>query len=92
VRGWLRRLRARAEDLITLGMQLSYRFDASGGRLEPVGGWASPLHAALDVLAAATVAFQRHHAGAPKDRWQALCAVTSGLLLTNTSRPYPPVW
>lgn len=92
VRGWLRRLRARAGDLITLGMQLAYRFDASVGRLEPVGGWTSPLHAALDVLAAATAAFQRRHASAPEDRWQALCAATSGLLLANTSRPYPPVW
>jgi hypothetical protein len=44
------------------------------------------------VLAAATAAFQRHDAGAPEDRWQALRAATSGLLLANTSRPYPPVW
>lgn len=92
VRGWLRRLRARAQDLIALGTQLAYRFDGSLGRLEPVGGWPSPVHGALDVLAAATAAFQRHQIGAPEDRWQALCAVTSGLLLANTSRPYPRVW
>ena len=50
------------------------------------------MHGALGVLGVATAAFQRHHVGAPADRWQALCAVTSGLLLSNTSRPYPAVW
>lgn len=92
VRGWLRRLRTRAHELIALGTQLAYRFDASLGRLEPVGGWRCQLHAALGVLAAAAAAFQRRHVGVPADRWQALCAVTSGLLLANTNRPYPPVW
>lgn len=92
VRGWLRRLRARAGDLIAHATQLAYRFDATVGRLEPVGGWATPTHAALGVLAVATAAFQRRQPGAPADRWQAVCAVTSGLLLANTTRPYPPVW
>jgi hypothetical protein len=92
VRGWLRRLRARARDLAALGTRLAHLFDASAGRLEPVGGWRCAVHAAMGLLAAAAAAFQRRRTGAPRDRWQALCAVTSGLLLANTTRPYPTVW
>ncbi|MEX2621539.1 MAG: DUF6431 domain-containing protein [Egibacteraceae bacterium] len=91
VRGWLRRFRARACALAALGTRLAYRLDASLGRLEPAGGWPSPVHAALGELAIATAAYQRHHLDAPTDRWQALCTLTRGLLLANTSRPCPPV-
>jgi hypothetical protein len=92
VRGWLRRFRARAQDLTSLGTQLTYLLHASLGRLEPAGGWAPALHAALGVLGVAATAFQRRWEGAPADRWEALSAVTSGLLLADTTRPYPPVW
>lgn len=92
MRGWLRRLCARAGDLIAHATHLAYGLDASLGRLEPAGGWPSPTHAALGVLAVATAAFQRRQPGVPADRWQALCAVTAGLLLANTTRSYPPVW
>lgn len=92
VRGWLRRLRDRAPGLAAYGTQLAYRFDPSLGRLEPVGGWTSPEHAAMAILGIATAAFKRIFPEFPEDCWEALCAVTSGLLLANTSRPYPPVW
>jgi hypothetical protein len=75
-----------------LGTQLALLLDASLGRLEPAGGWRSPLHAALGALGVAAAAFQRRWVGAPADRWEALSAVTSGLLLANATRPYPPVW
>lgn len=91
VRGWLRRLRARADDLAVYCTQLAYRFDAGLGRLEPPAGWSSPLHAAVGLLAAAAAALQRCFAAPLADRWQAASAVTSGLLLANTSRPYPRV-
>jgi hypothetical protein len=89
VRGWLRRLRARADLLVAWCTATAYRLDASLGRLEPARGWRSALHAAVGLIGVAAAAFVRHLA-VPLSPWQAVCAVTSGLLLANTNRPFTP--
>lgn len=89
-RGWLRRLRARADVLGCYFTQVAYRLDANLGRLDPPGGWRSPVDAAVGLLAAATVAYERRLGPTGQTPWQLASAVSSGLLLANTSRPFPP--
>lgn len=89
VRGWLRRLRARAEALAGYFTQLAYRLDARLGRLDPPHGWRTRTHAAVGLLAAATAAYERRFGPTGQRPWQLVSAVSSGLLLANTSRPFP---
>lgn len=91
VRGWLRRLRVRAHELIAYSTRLVYRFDASASRLDPPAGWASPTHAAVGLLGTAAAAYTRLLGPSELAGWELVCALTGGLLLANTSRPYPPV-
>lgn len=92
VRGWLRRLRGRADELAAYCTRAVYRFDASAWRLDPPAGWATPTQAAVGLLGAAAAAFQRSAGTSKLEPWECACAVTGGLLLANTTRPYPPLW
>lgn len=91
VRGWIRRLRGRQDAVAVQFTGLAYGLDGSLSRLEPLGGWRSGLDAAMGAVGAAAVAFRRHLDARLDDRWQAMSAVTSGLLLANTSCPFPSV-
>lgn len=92
VRGWLRRLGARADALGGYFTQVAYGLDASLGCLDPPGGWRSPIDAAVGLLAAATAAYERRFGPTGQTPWQLASAVSSGLLLANTSRPFPATW
>jgi hypothetical protein len=68
---------------------VAYRLDASLGRLDPPGGWRSPTDRAVGLLAAATAAYERRFGPTRQRPWQLTSAVSSGLLLANTSRLFP---
>ncbi|MGI9018934.1 MAG: hypothetical protein ACR2HR_17835 [Euzebya sp.] len=67
---------------------LAYRLDGNLSRLDPPDGWRSPVHAAIGLLGVAAAGLARQIGGVDEP-WQAACAVTAGLLLANTDRPFP---
>ena len=45
----------------------------------------------MGLLGAAAAAYQRSAGTSDLEPWECACAVTGGLLLANTTRPYPPL-
>lgn len=90
VRGWLRRFAARAAITGTHALSCADRLDHRSIWLDLTGrGTASGARAALIALSHAVAAVERTFERRAVCRWQVVSALCSGLLLANTSRPYP---
>ena len=76
VRGWLRRVNRRAEQLRTLFTGLLHALDSSAGSLLPTGSGVSDALAAVGAAAAAAVRLF-----GPRCPWQFAAAASGGLLL-----------
>ncbi len=81
VRRWLRRLDARAESLRTAATWWIHALDASAGPIEPAG---SPLADALEAVGLAAGGAARHLG--PRPAWEAVVALTGGLLACPAPR------
>lgn len=84
VRGWLRRLGDRAEQLRVLFTGLLHALDSSAGSLLPTGSGVSDALAAVGAAAAAAVRLF-----GPRCPWQFTAAASGGLLLApgRAARP-----
>ncbi|TVR21366.1 MAG: hypothetical protein EA387_10375 [Nitriliruptor sp.] len=87
VRGWLRAFAARAAQTLRHATRWLVRLDVGVVRIEP-DPHASPAAQTLEVMAAAALAAEKR-VGRAVCRWQVVCSLTAGLMLANTSRPYP---
>jgi transposase-like protein len=87
VRGWLRRFAARAETIRAHFTALAHRLDPSLGEIAPR---ASPFADAVEAIGVAARAVASRFGRAPV--WAFAAAATSGLLLANTSSPFPAPW
>jgi len=86
VRGWLRRFVARAEQARAHFMRWAFALDPELGPVMPAGG---VLADALEAIAVAVRAWVLRFG--PAGAWQLICALSGGVLLCNTSCPFPPV-
>ena len=84
VRGWLRRFGHRAELIRVHFTALAYRLDTTLGAVEPRG---SPIADALEAMVAAAGAATRRFGEAPL--WSFVAGATGGILLANTTAPFP---
>lgn len=91
VRGWLRRFAARAHSTASHAVRCVYRLDASAGRVDPTAGTTTATQTALAALGLAVAAVERFLQRRVACRWHVVAGLCSGLLLANTSRPYPPL-
>lgn len=85
VRGWLRRFGRRAERIRVHFTALAYRLDPTLGAVEPRG---SPIADAFEAMVVAAGAAARRFGEAPL--WGFVAGATGGLLLANTTSPFPP--
>jgi transposase-like protein len=90
VRGWLRRFVARAEQTAAHAARCVYRLDTSAFRIEPAAG-ATPVQAALELLARAAALAEHVKGSQARSRWQVVSSLCQGRLLANTNCPYPPL-
>lgn len=81
VRGWLRRLGARAESLRTAATWWVHALDVSAGPIEPAG---SSLADALEAVGLAAAGVVRRFG--PRPAWEAAVALTGGLLACPAPR------
>ena len=90
VRGWLRRFVARAEQTAAHALRCVYRLDTAAFRVEPTAG-ATPVQAALELLARAAALAEHLKGSQARSRWQVVSSLCQGRLLANTNCPYPPL-
>jgi hypothetical protein len=86
VRGWLRRLAARAEAIGSHFARWAFALDPELGAISPAGG---VLADALEAIAVAVRAWVLRFGSG--EAWPVVSALSGGVLLCNTSCPFPPV-
>lgn len=86
VRGWLRRFAARGEQVRSLFTRWAVVLDPELGAVLPVGGGVAD---ALEAIAVAARAWVLRLG--PGDPWRIASLLAGGVLLCNTSCPFPPV-
>jgi hypothetical protein len=86
VRGWLRRFVARAEQARAHFTRWAFALDAELGSVMPAGGL---LADALEAIAVAVRSWVLRCGRA--EVWRLVSALSGGVLLCNTSCPFPPV-
>lgn len=86
VRGWLRRFAARAEQVRAHFTRWAFALDVELGPIPPAGGVLADALEAIAVAARAWVL--RFGLG---EAWQVASVLSGGVLLCNTSCPFPPV-
>ena len=86
VRGWLRAFGRAAEAIRAHFTRWAYVLDAELGPIGPAGGGFGDAVSAVGVAARAWVL-----RSGPMPVWQVAAALSGGVLLCNTSRPFPPV-
>jgi hypothetical protein len=86
VRGWLRRFAERAAEIRAHFTRWAVALDPEIGALLPAGGSVAD---ALEAIAVATRAWVLRLG--PGDPWQMASSLSGGVLLCNTSSPFPPV-
>lgn len=90
VRGWLRRFAARADETRAHATRWLLRLDTGVFRIE-ADPHATPVQAALAVLAAAAATTEAWFGRPARSPWQLASALCAGRLLANTNCPYPPL-
>lgn len=88
VRGWLRRLAERAEQVRGHFTRLAAWLDPQAG---PITARGSPFGDALEAIGTAAVAAARRF-GPGLGPWEFASGATGGRLLCNTSTPFPAPW
>jgi hypothetical protein len=86
VRGWLRRFAARAERLRAHFVRWAFALDAELGAVLPAGGGVAD---ALEAIAVAVRAWVLRFG--PRAVWPLVALLSGGVLLCNTSCPFPGV-
>jgi len=86
IRGWLRRFAARAEQARVHFTRWAFALDPELGPILPAGGMVMDALEAIAIAARAWVL--RFGAG---EAWRIAATLAAGLLLCNTSCPFPPV-
>jgi hypothetical protein len=86
VRGWLRRFVARGEQVRAHFTRWAFALDPEFGPMLPAGG---VLADALEAIAVAVRAWVLRFG--PGGAWQLASVLSGGVLLCNTSCPFPPV-
>ena len=86
VRGWLRRFAGRAEQARAHFTRWAFALDPELGPIPPAGGL---LADALEAIAVAVRAWVLRFG--PGDAWRLGSVLSGGVLLCNTSCPFPPV-
>jgi hypothetical protein len=84
VRGWWRRFRKRAEEIRQTFTEAGHRWDQELGAIT---GRETPAQDAMEAIGLAAAAASR--ALGPQPLWSLVAGVTGGLLLSNTSCPFP---
>jgi hypothetical protein len=84
VRGWWRRFRKRAEEIRQIFTEAAHRWDPELGAITARN---TPAQDAMESIGLAASAASR--AFGPQPLWSVVAGVTGGLLLSNTSCPYP---
>jgi hypothetical protein len=87
VRGWVRRLAERAQDIRAHFTALALWLDPLAAPIQPR---ACPLADALEAVAAAAVAAAARWPAMPL--WRFAAAASGGRLLSNTGSPFPAPW
>jgi hypothetical protein len=88
VRGWLRRLAERAEQVRSHFTRLAVWLDPQAGSVQPRG---SPMADAVEAIGVAAVAAARRF-GSGLGPFEFASGATSGRLLGNTNAPFPAPW
>lgn len=86
VRGWLRRFAARAEQVRAHFVRWAFVLDPELGPVLPAGGDVADALGAIAVAARAWVL-----RFGPVPVWRIVASLSGGVLLCNTSCPFPPV-
>lgn len=86
VRGWLRRFASRAKQIRVHFTRWAFALDPELGPVVPAGG---VLADALEAIAIAARAWVLRFG--PAEAWQLCAVLAGGVLLCNTSCPFPPV-
>jgi hypothetical protein len=86
VRGWLRRFACRAEQARAHFTRWAFALDSELGPVMPAGG---VLADALEAIAVAVRSWVLRCG--PAEAWRLVSALSGGMLLCNTSCPFPPV-
>ncbi|MCA1697828.1 MAG: hypothetical protein LC790_02555 [Actinobacteria bacterium] len=86
VRGWLRRFAERAAEIRAHFTRWAVALDWESGALGPTGG--GSVADALEAVAVAARAWVLRFG--PGDPWRIASALSGGVLLCNTSSPFPP--
>ena len=86
VRGWLRGFAGSAEAIRAHFTRWAHALDPELGAIAPAGGSVSD---ALSAIGVAVRAYVLHFG--PISEWQVVARLSGGVLLCNTSLPFPPV-